>query len=325
MTVRSPAYLDTSNNFITYVYSANSAQMDAVYDYAAYRWTLDCNVELSVVASGGSLGNMTDRRYQAGNAGSNTGAGQTFPTEAVTDDISAIDTTTATLDETVTAATEPTYTDENYAFPAYVTASGHIQAMTKADFYDTYIYPTINRLGAGGSGTDADRTGTYIISTLSNIAGANLVSATPVFTDTRANAANYTAAGIAENNDQPIDINDYYLHQIVAVADAPAEIPFYIDSSTGALRQYTAANWRNMLRDHMKYAVSSVVGYRLRYNINGTGNNCGTGMADTYLSGTSAQGYNTRFDAVTTTYYAQEFPNGTPATRITYYLKINQT
>ena len=40
--------------------------------------------------------------------------------------------------------------------------------------------------------------------------------------------------GIAENNDQPIDINDYYLHQIVAVADAPAEIPlWYFDETLG--------------------------------------------------------------------------------------------
>ena len=38
-----------------------------------------------------------------------------------------------------------------------------------------------------------------------------------------------------------------------------------------------------------------------------------------------AAGYTTRFDAATTSYYSQEFPNGTPATRITYYLKINQT
>ena len=321
MTVRAPAYLDTSNTFITYVYSANSVQMESVYNYAAYRYTTSTAVELDVVSSGGNLGNMTDRRKQAGDAGSNTGAGQTFPTEAVTDDISNVDTTTATIDQTVNVTNEPTYTDENYAFPAYVTASGNLQNMTKADFYDTYIYPTITRMTAGGSGADAERTGTYIVSTLSSVTGAQLVSATPVFTDTRANAASYTAAGIAENNDQPVDINDYYLHQIVQVQLAPAEIPFYINSS-GEMRQYSTTAWRNMLRDHLKYVASSVTPYRIRYNINGGGNNCGTGMADTYLSGTSAQGYTTRFDSATTTYYAQEFPNGTPATRVTYYLRI---
>jgi len=322
MTVRAPAYLDTSNTFITYVYSANSTQMDSIYNYAAYRYTTSTAVELSVVSSGGNLGNMTDRRKQAGDAGSNTGAGQTFPTEAVTDDISNIDTTSATISQTVNVTNEPTYTDENYAFPAYVTSSGHIRSMTKADFYDTFIYPTITRMTAGGSGADASRTGTYIISTLSSITGAQLVSATPVFTDTRASSTAYTAAGIPENNDQQVDINDYYLHQIVQVQLAPAEIPIYIDESTGDIRQYSTTAWRNMLRDHLKYVASSVTPYRIRYNINGGGNNCGTGMADTYLSGTSAQGYTTRFDAATTTYYAQEFPNGTPATRVTYYLRI---
>ena len=36
MTVRAPAYLDTSNTFITYVYSANSTQMDSVYNIYIY-------------------------------------------------------------------------------------------------------------------------------------------------------------------------------------------------------------------------------------------------------------------------------------------------
>ena len=325
MTARLPLYLDTSNTFVTHAYTMSSAERTAIRTQAAYEWAQNPSVTLSVVASGGTLGSMTDRRYEAGDASVNTGAGQTYEPEATTDDISAIDTTTARISSSsLGAQSNPTYTDDTIAFPAYVDAStGDIRAMSRADFLDSFIYPAINALAAGGSGVADSRAGTYIVSTLSSVTGATLVSSTPVFTDTTADAAAYTSAGIPENNDQPTTVNNYYLHEINAVVQT-YPTPVYI-TSTGDLRQYTTAAFKTMLRNHILYETTNTTGYQLSYNINGTGNNCGTGMADTYLSGTSAAGYTTRFDAATTSYYSQEFPNGTPATRVTYYLKINQT
>lgn len=334
MTLRAPLYFDTSNAAVTFGYSMNSTELGVLQKQAAWEWAQQSGgdrVTLARVASGGNLGSMTDRRYQAGAYGSNTGAGQTYPTEAVTDNISAIDTSAATIDQVLpTTQTEPTYTDANIAYPVYATATGDIRSMSKADFYDTFIHPVINAMGAGGSGADDLRAGMYFISTTNAVSGATLVSNTPVFVDTRADAVLYTAAGIistGEVQDQPITINNYYLHIIDGnnqTASADYHTPWYL-TSTGELRQYGAAVFRAMLEQHMAYAIEQKTGYTLSYNINGTGNNCGTGMADTYLSGTSAQGYTTTFDSTTTTYYAQEFPNGTPATLSTYYLKINQT
>jgi hypothetical protein len=44
-------------------------------------------------------------------------------------------------------------------------------------------------------------------------------------------------------------------------------------------------------------------------------------MADTYLSGESDDGYQTRY-VNTDDYRTQEFPNGVTQTRETYYLRI---
>ena len=55
------------------------------------------------------------------------------------------------------------------------------------------------------------------------------------------------------------------------------------------------------------------------YSINGSGNNRGTGMADTRLDG--GGNYQQRF-VNANDYRAQEFPNGTAQTQNTFFLKI---
>ena len=69
--------------------------------------------------------------------------------------------------------------------------------------------------------------------------------------------------------------------------------------------------------------IASTGGYKIRYNINGSGTNRGSGMADTRLTGGTGN-YQTRF-VNTNDYRAQEFPDGTPTTINTYYLKIQKT
>ena len=68
--------------------------------------------------------------------------------------------------------------------------------------------------------------------------------------------------------------------------------------------------------------ATSETGYRISYNINGSGNNRGTAMTDTILNGSG--NYQTR-QVNTDDYRAQEFPNGTAVTATTYNLKINKS
>ena len=70
--------------------------------------------------------------------------------------------------------------------------------------------------------------------------------------------------------------------------------------------------------------ATSETGYRISYNINGSGNNRGTAMTDTILNGSG--NYQTR--QVNTDDYRgdQGLPNGDPAvTATTYNLKINKS
>ena len=79
------------------------------------------------------------------------------------------------------------------------------------------------------------------------------------------------------------------------------------------------------MQEWIRYtAVSSSDGYSISYNVgsSGSGNTRGSGMADTRLNGSG--NYQTR-QINTDDYRAQEFPDGTPTTIATYYLRINKS
>jgi hypothetical protein len=89
------------------------------------------------------------------------------------------------------------------------------------------------------------------------------------------------------------------------------------------LQSFPEATFESLIQEWIRYtAVSSSDGYSISYNIGGSGNNRGSGMADTRLNGSG--NYQTRF-VNTDDYRAQEFPNGTATTINTYYLKINKS
>jgi hypothetical protein len=69
----------------------------------------------------------------------------------------------------------------------------------------------------------------------------------------------------------------------------------------------------------IRHSATSKTGYQIRYSLNGTGTNRGSGMTDTRLDG--AGNYQQLFVNVND-YRAQEFPNGTAQTINTYYLRI---
>lgn len=309
MAARTPLILDGSNNLI----QMTSAQITAVQDRARYVYGTNPSVTLAYIASGGSLGSISDTRKTAGAAITRV---DRFATEAETDEPGSVTVNYARIDETVASVTQDTDTN-NKAYPVYYNASNEIQAMTRTDFYDTFIRPAIDTLqGAVG------QPGTYRIHTATTLSGYTSVSTNAIFSDTRADTTLYTADGIGETLDQPTTITNYYLLQANNISAPSMELPIQINGDND-LQQYSQANFDTLLENAIRYVAASDTGSTLRYrwSTSGTGTNLGTGITNTILNGSG--NYQTRF-VNADDYRAQEFPDGTPTTANTYYLRSYQ-
>ena len=306
MAVRQPLYYNSSNQ----IQAMTTAMVDEIVDQIVYQYSQNPSVTLSVVGSSGSLDAMSDTRLQAGAASTSATA---FPSEATTAEPSVV---TVSYDKiTETRATVTPTADTGKIWPVYYNSSNQIQAMNLADVKDTFLHPAIDLLSSGSTGTQQG--GTYHITTSS----AGAVSATAVFANTQADTSAYTAGGIGETLDQPTTLTSYYLHQL-AGSDTSYTLPLFVTGSD-MLQSFPEATFESLIQEWIRYtAVSSTDGYSISYNINGSGNNRGSGMADTRLNGSG--NYQTRF-VNTDDYRAQEFPNGTATTINTYYLKINKS
>lgn len=306
MAVRQPLYYNSSNQ----IQAMTTAMVDEIVDQIVYQYSQNPSVTLSVVGSSGSLDAMSDTRLQAGAASTSATA---FPSEATTAEPSVV---TVSYDKiTETRATVTPTADTGKIWPVYYNSSNQIQAMNLTDVKDTFLHPAIDLLSSGSTGTQQG--GTYHITTSS----AGAVSATAVFANTQADTSAYTAGGIGETLDQPTTLTSYYLHQL-AGSDTSYTLPLFVTGSD-MLQSFPEATFESLIQEWIRYtAVSSTDGYSISYNINGSGNNRGSGMADTRLNGSG--NYQTRF-VNTDDYRAQEFPNGTATTINTYYLKINKS
>ena len=310
MAVRKPLYY-VSNN----LREMSTSMVTEIVKQSVYQYSLNPGVTLSVVGSSGTLAGMSDTRLQAG---ASTTDVTNFDTAGETPDVSTV---TVTYDKVShsNASVSPT-SDTGKTWPVYYNSSGQIQAMNLTDVKDTFLHPAIDLLASGSTGTDQG--GTYHVNASNSVSGSTLVSSTAIFTDTRANAAAYTAGGIGETQDQPTTINNYYLHKITGT-NTSFTAPYSIDSNNN-IREYTDAAFQTLLQEWMRYtAASSSDGYALSYNIgtSGSGNTRGTGMVDTKLNGST---YATR-QVNTDDYRTQEFPSGSAVAQNTYFLRINKS
>jgi len=304
MTVRTPLIIDGSNNLI----EMTTAQINAVKNQVRYLYGTDPSVDLSYVSSGGSLGSISDTRLQAG---ASTTDVTNFDTEAETPDVTTVTVDIARISQAAEDTTATADTN-SVAFPVF-NNSGNIQSMTLTDMYDTFIYPAITTLSDG-----TDQPGTYRIHSANSLAGHTLISTNPVYTDTRANPDNYTAAGIGEVLDQPTTITNYYLFRTNSGSAVGYSNPVFIRDADKNLQEYTTANFDAILKNCVRHVASEVVGNRIRYRLDGAGNTRGTGMANTILVNSTYTQYGAGIDD----YRTQEFPSGTAITTNTHYLKI---
>ena len=203
MAVVRPVYLNNGN-----VQQMDDTMFGLLKDVFRYQFFTTSPITLSVVSSGGNLSGLpiTDTRMQAGASVSNVSRN---PTEAETAEPSQVDVNYSRISQTVDSAPSIT-ADDGKRYFCYIDDNNDIKVMNHGDMLDTIVRPVIDELVTGQN--TADQAGTYFIDTSSTAAGnTSLVSSTPVFVDTRANLAAYTASGIGEVQDQPTTINNYYL------------------------------------------------------------------------------------------------------------------
>jgi hypothetical protein len=310
MAVRTPLY------FV----SGNLREMDAgmitdLQNLAIYEYSLNPSKSLTVIGSGGNLTSINDTRLQAGAASTNAVA---FPTEATTAEPSTV--TIAYQRILQAAATVTPTSDTGKTFPLYYTTGGNLQHMSSTDFIDTFITPAITTLTSGS--TTTSQGGTYFLSTSLSVAGATVVSSTPIFTDTRADTSLYSAAGIPEALDQPTTITNYYLHKINGSTVTLSQVPLYADASNN-IKQFSQVEIAALLANYIRSeAAASVLGNQIQYNFDGSGTARGSSVVNTILTG-GLGNYQTFFAGVDD-YRSQEFPNGSPTTANTYVFKINK-
>jgi hypothetical protein len=310
MAVRTPLYFVSGN-----LREMDAGMITALKNLAIYQYSLNPSQQLSVTGSGGNLTSINDTRLQAGAALTSATA---FPTEATTAEPSTV--TVAYQRILQAAATVTPTVDTGKLFPLYYNSGGNLQHMNTTDFIDTFIAPAITILTSGS--TTTSQGGTYFLSTSQSVAGASLVSSTPIFTDTRADTSLYTAATIPEDLDQPTTITNYYLHILIGAEVTLSQVPLYADSNNN-VKEFSQAEIATLLAEYIrKEAASSVLGNQIQYNFDGSGTARGSSAVNTILTG-GLGNYQTFFAGVDD-YRAQEFPNGSPTTANTYVFKINK-
>ena len=267
----------------------------------------------------GNLGNLSDTRLKAGAAGSDA---TNFDTTGELADVSTVTVNYNKVIQTVVSVASLESTDDDFSFPLYVDGNNNLRPMSLADVNDTFVAPAVLLMCTTSTGTD--QAGTYTITaTTSAASGETNVSTTPVFTDTRANAAAYTAAGMPETVDQPTTITTYYLQRRNEARTFPTAACLFADSDGNINQGPLAADdstFNAALAVDIKFrAAEDDAGHKLSYNINGSGNTRGSAIVDTRLNGDGA--YTTNL-VDSNDYRSQEFPNGAAVVIGTNTLKI---
>lgn len=160
-------------------------------------------------------------------------------------------------------------------YPLYLDGTNGLKAMTRADFKDTFIYPAIIRIADG-----SEHDGTYTIqSEETTYAGHTLVSATPVYFDSRFNATGVHggATGTSEQEILPLsysseEIQKWWLwraNQGNSYGNPSTVKPLLADAD-GNLVEFSSSAWDDLLEGLTSYTASRITGdsvYKISYEI----------------------------------------------------------
>jgi len=319
MTARNPLYHDSGNLIEMSSSQLLEWQRAAIQQYAA-------NPSVVITVGSGNIGTtMNDTRFRSSLA---TQQASSFKTAG------SLSTVTTSFNKIVQTITNPSVlTDTGKSFPVYYDSStGSVQAMSLADFLDTFIKPAIVLMTASSEANAGDFGGTFAISTSSSAAsGFTNVSSTAVFIDTRANTGSFTSGqigGTSSRQDHPSTVNSFFMNKDNGDAITPSQNLLYIDGDNN-LKEYAtsgddAADILDVLEQFIRDLAAgddSASDHNIRYNINGSGQTRGTSMTDTKLNGSGSQ--TNRFVGGND-YRSQRFPNGSATTASTFNFKINR-
>ena len=320
MTARNPLYYDESSDSLIEMSSSQLLewQRAAIQQYAA-------NPSVVITVGSGNIGTtLSDTRFRSSTA---TQQASSFATAG------SLGTVTTNFNKIVQTITNPSVlSDTGKSFPVYYDGSGSIQAMSLADFLDTFIKPAIVLMTASSEANAGDFGGTFAISTSSSAAsGFTNVSSTAVFIDTRANTGSFSSGqigGSGSTQDHSSTVNSFFMNKDNGDAITPSQNLLYVDSNND-LREYATSGddatdildiLEQFIRD-LAASDDSASDHNIRYNINGSGNTRGTSMTDTKLNGSGSQ--TNRFVGGND-YRSQRFPNGSATTISTFNFKINR-
>lgn len=301
----------------TRVREATNSEYQKILRQIGYLYYSNPTVSLVVVSSNGSISpQMRDRRYYTGTSQDtgNTAFG-TATSPVVVNDVT-YDKIQQSFD---TTETKPTYTLK----PVRPDGNSGVIEISEQDVIDTYIDPVVSGMVTGSSFT-ALAAGSYRIST-TNIE-SNQDNLGIVYTDTRSvGFGNYpTLTGAGQQFTNTNTINTYYLKRIMGFAQT-YRTPLIIDGTTG-LRHMTTTEFDTYFQRLIRHYIYAEPGYRLRFNINGSGTTKGSVMTDTFYEGSSQRDRLTDpGDTNPDDYISQLQPSGTINTDTTYSLKVERT
>ena len=317
MAVVRPVYFNSGN-----IQRMDDTMFNSLKNKFRYEFQQASPITLSVVSSGGNLSGLplTDTRMISGTATNNASR---FPNEGETGEPTSVSVNFSRISQSVGSAPSIT-SDDGKRYFAYIDDNNDIKAMNYGDMLDTLVRPVIDELVSGSN--TSNQAGTYFVDTTSTLsANQSLVSSTPIFIDTKANLSAFQASNIPTSGttDHPTNANTYYLKKNTMSSPTLGAFPIKIRSDND-LQEFNHTDITNMANELIRNEViSSTGGYKIRYNIGGSGTSKGSGMADTRLTGGSGN-YQTRF-VNANDYRAVEFPDGTLNTINTYFLKIQKT
>ena len=234
------------------------------------------------------------------------------------------------------------------SFLLYMTASGSdtitLREFNLQDMIDTFWVPAVNKL-ITASDSQTNNAGTFMVASGSGSAGFTLsnrtkISTTPIFTDTRATASDYSAAGIPEAADQQDVVNYYHLYRWDAVNSsstlntaAGVHLPHLLvnthgtDTAAGgatlALERIRHADLKAQLKAIARYACLNESGQRIQYAVNPYSNDPGYNVRDTMID-TKLTDSSYLTNQVGDDYRSQEVPTGNAATINTYQFLIRK-
>jgi hypothetical protein len=312
MAVRNPLYVSGTD-----LQEQSATMKTAISQRAVYQWGLGTPAtNITWPASGGNLGTMSDTLYK-------TSLATTSATAFQTPGAIELDSTFSysKLNEVLASTSAPADTN-NRRFPLYYDGT-NLQAMTMTDFFDTYINTAIGYI-VDGTSTD----GTFEIA-------ANTTTMTDftllgqVFTDRRFGSVLNTTIGLVNTyQTSRSTINTYYAFKANSGYryGTPSITPPVYITTAGDIQTYTTAEFDTLLAETIEYYSGNpgVAGSRIRYNLNGAGNNKGVSMLDTRRNSGTTQVLQF-LQAYLDHYRSQRQVTGAAQTITTYTLKINTT